>query len=303
MLDQEVWKGHTWASSARPWCCHLSAAVCEISALCSSSTPPAGNGNKKSTTMKGTGAQTHESIWVNHSFKDCNSTLHCNFTVFFFFLAFTATLYSLFLLGVHSYTLRSFLLFGIHSYTLWSFSSSWCSQLHSYGLFFFLAFTATLCGLFLLLGVHSYTLWSFLLFGIYSYTLWSFSSSSCSQLHSMVFFFFTQLHSLSSSGEEWRQRSCGQPHMLLLHLEEGPALQNVLCCIVLLATAAGWWWCQLKLMVHACIPSVLPGTKSHPNNLLLSGQEVVVVLLCFWLYNCPDGAPHLNVADTVDRLV
>ena len=47
----------------------------------------------------------------------------------------------------------------------------------------------------------------------------------------------------------------------------------------------------------------MAGTESRQNNLLLSGQEVVVVLLCFWLQDLADDARLFDVADTVDRRV
>ena len=57
------------------------------------------------------------------------------------------------------------------------------------------------------------------------------------------------------------------------------------------------------LMVHVSIWSVVSSMELHQNNLLLSRQEVVVVLLHFWFHDCPDDAQLLRIADTVDRLV
>ena len=57
------------------------------------------------------------------------------------------------------------------------------------------------------------------------------------------------------------------------------------------------------LMVHVSIWSFVSSMELHQNNLLLSRQEVVVVLPCFWLHDCPDYGQHLKVADTVGGLV
>ena len=55
--------------------------------------------------------------------------------------------------------------------------------------------------------------------------------------------------------------------------------------------------------LHVRVQSVVAGTESRQNNLLLFGQEVVVVLLCFWLQDLADDARLFDVADTVDRRV
>ena len=60
---------------------------------------------------------------------------------------------------------------------------------------------------------------------------------------------------------------------------------NMLCGLVLLATGAGWWGCQLQFEVHnMTVQSDMSGTKLHQNDLLLPGQQVVVIPL--WSCHC-----------------
>ena len=115
------------------------------------------------------------------------------------------------------------------------------------------------------------------------------SSSSSSSWRS-------QLHSHSGSGDEWcrllqllaaaTELACQRIYMQLSTHTVAPSGGGGRCkmCSAVwssLATGAGWWWRQLELTVHVSFQSVVSGTEPHQNNVLLSRQEVVVVLPCF----------------------
>ena len=53
----------------------------------------------------------------------------------------------------------------------------------------------------------------------------------------------------------------------------------MLCGLFFLTTRAGWWGCQLQFPVHMTVQSAISGAKPHQNNLLLPGQQVVVMAL------------------------
>ena len=52
-----------------------------------------------------------------------------------------------------------------------------------------------------------------------------------------------------------------------------------------------------------CVEPVVAGAEPHQDHLLLSGQKVVVILLCPWPQEGPDDTPLLFQADAVVWLV
>ena len=51
----------------------------------------------------------------------------------------------------------------------------------------------------------------------------------------------------------------------------------MLCGLVFLTTGAGWCGSQLQFAMHMTVQSVMSSAKLHQNDLLLPGQQVVVI--------------------------
>ena len=82
-------------------------------------------------------------------------------------------------------------------------------------------------------------------------------------------------------------RSADRP-LIFFSLVKGASLLNMLCGLVFLATRTGWWGCQLELMLHRTVLSVVSGKKPHQNCLLLQGQQLVGIHLYSWHHECSD---------------
>ena len=101
------------------------------------------------------------------------------------------------------------------------------------------------------------------------------------------------LHDQGRSGDEWRhllqlllaavefghQGSADRPHVFSCGFVEGASLQYMLRGLLFSTTGATWRGCQLQFTVHMTVQSVITGAKPHQNDLLLPGQQVVVIPL------------------------
>ena len=97
------------------------------------------------------------------------------------------------------------------------------------------------------------------------------------------------LHPLPAATDLDLQMSGGQQHLSMLLLQRRHVCRGVVCCLALLITQASLSGHQLQLL-HL---SAAAGTGCRQHQLLLSGQEMVIISSCPWL------APLLAVANAV----
>ena len=109
------------------------------------------------------------------------------------------------------------------------------------------------------------------------------------------FLFFLQL--LSAAVESDSQWSVGMSHVL--PLVNRTSLENMLHGLVVSTTWAGCRRHQLCISIHGNIQSVVTCAQSYQGNLLLFGQQVVVIPAWSWHRECPDDVLPLAVADAV----
>ena len=79
------------------------------------------------------------------------------------------------------------------------------------------------------------------------------------------------------------QGSADRPHIFSCSF-----VKNMLRGLVFLSTGEGWRGCLLQFAVHMTVQSVVSGTKPHQNDLLLPGQQVIVIPLWPWHHGRSD---------------